>query len=215
MLTINNIYLKKGSPSKDILKGISATFSPGKISLLMGKSGAGKSSLLRCIAQLEPDYKGEVLFNGTVINKLSASMRARTLSYINQKYVLFPHLNALDNCIQPVQLVNKMPRSEAKEKALAILSSLGMLDYRFAFPSELSGGQQQRIAIARALCLDSQIIIFDEPSSALDPDNSTQLAHIFKQLALQGKTLVISTQDILFAEQLEGTCYYMENGFLK
>lgn len=215
MLTIKNIYLKKGSPPKEILKGISTSFAPGKISLLMGKSGAGKSSLLRCIAQLEPEYKGEVLVNGTAIDNFSPSLRASTLSYINQKYALFPHLSALDNCAQPLQVMSTMSKIEAKEKASSILTSLGMLDYLDKFPNQLSGGQQQRIAIARALSLDSQIIVLDEPSSALDPDNRTHLAVILKELTAQGKTIIVSTQDILFAQQLEGVCYYMDSGLLK
>lgn len=215
MLTVENLCLKKGSPLKPILEGISVCFPQGEISLLIGKSGAGKSSLMRCMAQLEITYEGDVLFNGESLQGLAASRRAKTLSYIAQGYTLFPHLNALDNCSQPLQVVAKMPVSEAKQKAVAVMKSLGMSEYGSVYPSELSGGQQQRIAIARALALDPQILLFDEPSSALDPDNSTQLAKILKKLASQGKTLVISTQDMLFAEQLQGTCYCIENGRLQ
>lgn len=210
MLTIKNLYLKKGSRS--ILQGISMTFQQGEISLLIGKSGAGKSSMMRCIAQLEPTYEGELLFNGQSLQSLTASKRAETLSYIAQGYALFPHLTALDNCSQPLHVVCKMSRSDAKQKALTIMQSLGMAEYSSAYPSELSGGQQQRIAIARALALDSQILLLDEPSSALDPDNSAQLANILKRLASLGKTLVISTQDMPFAEQLQGICYRIHNG---
>lgn len=94
------------------------------------------------------------------------------------------------------------------------MHSLGMAEYHSAYPSELSGGQQQRIAIARALTLDPEVILLDEPSSALDPDNSAQLAKILKELASQGKTLVVSTQDMFFAQQLQETCYCIENGCL-
>lgn len=212
MLTIKNLDLKKGSPLKHILKGISVCFPKGEISLLVGKSGAGKSSLMRCMAQLETTYEGEVLFNGEVLQGLTASKRAQTLSYIAQGYALFPHLTALDNCSQPLQIVAKMRASEAKQKAVAVMESLGMAEYSSAYPSELSGGQQQRIAIARALALDPQVLLLDEPSSALDPDNSAQLAKILKELALDGKTIVVSTQDMLFAEQLQGTCYCIEKG---
>lgn len=215
MLIIKNLYLKKGSPLKQILKGISVCFPQGEISLLIGRSGAGKSSLMRCMAQLETTYEGEVLFNGQPLQRLAASKRAQTLSYIAQGYALFPHLNALDNCSQPLQVVAKMQSSEAKQKAMAVMKSLGMAEYASAYPSELSGGQQQRIAIARALSLDPQILLFDEPSSALDPDNSKQLAKILRELALQGKILVVSTQDMLFAEQLQGTCYCIDHGRLQ
>lgn len=214
MLTIKNLSLKKGSPPKQILQGISTCFLPGEISLLIGKSGAGKSSFMRCMAQLETTYEGEVLFNGHSIRSLVASKRAQTLNYIAQGYALFPHLTSLDNCSQPLQIVTKMSPTEAKQKAVAVMQSLGMAEYSSAYPCELSGGQQQRIAIARALTLDSQVLLLDEPSSALDPDNSAQLAKILKKLAVQGKTLVISTQDMLFAEQLQGTCYCIDSGRL-
>lgn len=214
MLIIKNLYLKKGSPPKQILQGISVCFPQGEISLLIGRSGAGKSSLMRCMAQLETTYEGQVLFNGQSLQGLAASRRAQTLSYIDQGYALFPHLTALDNCSQPLQVVAKMQVSEAKQKAVAVMKSLGMAEYGSAYPSELSGGQQQRIAIARALALDPQILLLDEPSSALDPDNSAQLAKILRELASQGKTFVVSTQDMFFAEQLQGTCYCIDNGRL-
>lgn len=214
MLTIKNLYLKKGSPAKQILGGISLCFPQGKISLLIGRSGAGKSSLMRCMAQLETTYEGQVLFNGQSLQHLAASKRAQILSYIAQGYALFPHLTALDNCSQPLRVVAKMQASEAKQKAAAIMKSLGMAEYGSAYPCELSGGQQQRIAIARALALDPQVLLLDEPSSALDPDNSAQLANILKELASQGKTFVVSTQDMLFAEQLQATSYCIDNGRL-
>ncbi|MBN9377233.1 MAG: hypothetical protein BGO14_09070 [Chlamydiales bacterium 38-26] len=214
MLTLKNLYLKKGTPSKQILKGISVCFPQGEISLLVGKSGAGKSSLMRSMAQLDITYEGEVLYKGESLKELTASKRAKTLSYIAQGYALFPHLTALDNCSQPLQVVSKMKAFEAKQKAFAVIKALGMEEYGSAYPHVLSGGQQQRIAIARALALNPQILLLDEPSSALDPDNSAQLAKILRELASQGKTLVVSTQDMFFAEQLQGTCYCMNNGLL-
>lgn len=215
MLTIRNLYLKKGSPSKQILQGISLSFQQGEISLLTGRSGAGKSSLMRCIAQLETTYAGQILFNGQSLQGLAASRRAKALSYIAQGYALFPHLTALGNCSQPLQVAAKMQMSEAKQRAATVMQSLGMAEYASAYPNELSGGQQQRIAIARALALDPQILLLDEPSSALDPFNSAHLAKILKELASQGKTIVVSTQDMLFAEQLQGTCYCIDNGRLQ
>lgn len=215
MLTINKLSLRKGSPSKQVLNNISACFKESDISLLMGKSGAGKSSLMRCVAQLETAYKGEIFFNDQSIQGLSAFQRAQTLGYISQGYALFPHLTALENCTQPLEVVLKLKKSEAKQKAFGVMESLGMAEYSASYPCELSGGQQQRIAIARALTLAPQILLLDEPSSALDPENSAQLAKILKELASRGTTIIISTQDMLFAEHLKATVYLIENGCLK
>lgn len=214
MLTIDNLSLKKGTPSKQILQGISVCFPQGEISLLTGKSGAGKSSLMRCMAQLETTYEGKVCFNGLPLKNLVATRRAQTLSYIAQGYALFPHLTALENCTQPLQVATRMQAADARQKALKIMESLGMGAYAAAYPGELSGGQQQRVAIARALTLDPQVLLLDEPSSALDPDNSEQLAKILKELAAQGKTIVVSTQDMFFAEQLQANKYCIDNGRL-
>lgn len=214
MLSIKDIYLKKGTPSKQILCGISAFFPEGEISLLTGKSGAGKSSLLRCMAQLETAYEGQVFFKMQLIQDLASYERAKTLGYIAQGYTLFPHLTVLENCSQPLMVVAKMQSSLARQKAVSVLESLGMEEYFSAYPCELSGGQQQRVAIARVLAFNPQIVLLDEPSSALDPDNSALLATILKKMAFQGKILVVSTQDTLFAQQLEATSYCMEDGRL-
>lgn len=200
MLTIKNLNLKKGS--KQILQDISISFPQGEISILMGRSGAGKSSLLRCIAGLETSYEGLILFKEKPI-------------YIAQGYALFPHLTALENCSQPIQVVAKMTASDAKKKALEVMTSLGMAEYSSAYPSELSGGQQQRIAIARALALDPEVLLLDEPSSALDADNSAELAKILKGLTSAGKTILVSTQDMHFANLLNATYYNIEKGELK
>lgn len=214
MLTVETLSLKKGSPAKQVLQGISLSLTPGKITLLLGKSGAGKSSLMRCIAQLETAYEGCVLFDGQLLREFSAAVRARTLSYIAQGYALFPHLTALVNCSQPLEVVAKLDAQEAKQRALEVLASLGMAEYSAAYPSELSGGQQQRVAIARALALSPQVLLLDEPSSALDPYNSAQLAMILRELANKGKTIVVSSQDMPFAELLQADSYYIDNGQL-
>jgi polar amino acid transport system ATP-binding protein len=215
MLTIKNLVVKKGLPSKPILNGISLSFNPGEISLLLGKSGAGKSTLMRCVAHLETSYEGEICFNGQSIKELTPSSRAKTLSYIAQSYTLFPHLTALQNCSQPLEVVFKITKADAERKGLKCMESLGMGDFACAYPSELSGGQQQRIAIARALTLNPQILLFDEPSSALDPDNTMQLAKILRDLASNGTTIIVSTQDMPFAEELKAKAYTIEKGRLK
>lgn len=215
MLTIKNLVVKKGFLSKPILNGISLSFNPGEISLLLGKSGAGKSTVMRCVANLETFYEGEICFNGQSIKELTPSIRAKTLSYIAQSYALFPHLTALENCSQPLEVVFKLKKADAERKGLKCVESLGMGEFTCAYPSELSGGQQQRIAIARALTLNPQILLLDEPSSALDPDNTTQLAKILRDLAANGATIIVSTQDMPFAEELKARAYIIEKGRLQ
>ncbi len=212
MLTVKNLSLSKLRRKEPILKEISLEFSPGSITMLLGKSGSGKSSLLRCLAQLETEYEGTIENQGHSLKNLTAFQRGGYISFISQSYALFPHLTAFNNCVQPLRVVCGLSEKEASQKALTIMTSLGMQEYTSAYPCELSGGQQQRIAIARALALNPAVLLLDEPSSALDPQNSNQLAQILQELASQGKTIVIASQDMTFVSQLSAHTYYFEEG---
>ncbi len=212
MLKTKNLYLSKGTKRKEILQNISIEVPRGEITLLLGKSGAGKSSLLRCLAQLEGDYEGAVEYEGRSLKGLSSPERAHLVSYIPQSYALFPHLTAQDNCAQPLKVVYGEKFDKARSKAMEVLKLLGMDSYGDAYPNELSGGQQQRVAIARALALDPQMLLFDEPTSALDPQNTQSLALILRDLCKRGKGVVISTQDMSFASQLLEKAYLLESG---
>ncbi len=209
MLIAKNVSLYKKRP---ILQDVSLTFSIGSISLLLGTSGAGKSSLLRCLAQLEADYEGEISFEGANLRQLPSGRRASCLSYIAQSYALFPHLTVLKNCCQPLQVVQGKSFPVAKEHVMEILTSLNMEAYISSYPSELSGGQKQRIAIARALALNPDVLLLDEPTSALDTQNSDQLIRILLNLAAKGKTIVIASQDSYLIAQLSAHVYLVENG---
>lgn len=214
MLTVKNVSLFKKRRKEPLLKNISLEFPKGSLTLLCGESGAGKSSLLRCIAQLETDYEGDILFHNENLKKLAPQSRATTLSYIAQSYALFPHLTALENCSQPGEVVLGKSATEAKKLALDTMASLGMQEYAASYPSELSGGQKQRIAIARALALNPAILLLDEPSSALDLQNSRQLADILLKLAAEGKTIVVASQDGAFVSQLSSRTYVLEGGLI-
>lgn len=198
MLTVDNLSLTKGK--QPILRSLSLQCPTGCVTLLLGKSGAGKSSLLRCLAQLETPDTGRIDFNG------------RLLDFIPQSYALFPHLNTLDNCAQPLRIVLKLDREAARKKALETLALFGMEPYASSYPSQLSGGQQQRVAIARALGLDPAFLLLDEPTSALDPFHTTALIALIQQLRSQGKGIVISTQDMGFASKLMERGYLLDNG---
>lgn len=212
MLIVDNLSLTKGK--RTILKSISLTCPKGSITLLLGKSGAGKSSLLRCMAQLEVPDSGTISCEGASLLNLGPQRRALLLSFIAQSYALFPHLTALDNCAQPLTIVSKEQQTMARQKALEILALLGMEAYAQSFPQQLSGGQQQRVAIARALALNPAYLLLDEPTAALDPYNTASLIKILMQLRHQGKGIVISTQDMDFASQLLEHAVLLEEGVM-
>lgn len=197
MLEIKRLSLIKGGVL--ILNEVSLKFSPNRCTGLLGKSGSGKTSLLRCLVQIEKGYQGEV-------------KGGESLGFVSQSFALFPHLNVIDNCLYPLRIVKRLKRKEAMLKAQEMLTSLGMEKWSTAFPHELSGGQQQRVAIARALVLNPTYLVLDEPTSALDPENTVRLVEVLKKLQEQGKGIVISTQDMEFARELLDILVFLENG---
>ncbi len=207
MLKINNLSLTK---RKKILRDISLTIPRGKVTLLLGKSGSGKTTLLRCIAQLETAYEGDIFHDGQ--NVQTIANRSRVLGFVSQNYALFPHLNALDNCAQPLSLI--LGRKAAYLEAEKMLSSLDMDRTFSSFPHELSGGQQQRVALARSLILNPSFLLLDEPTSSLDPENTKLLIGVIQRLKNEGKGLVISSQDMGFAEKIFDRAFFIEDGSL-
>lgn len=198
MLKVSNLTLRKNK--KIILDRVSCEFPTGTITVLLGKSGSGKSTLLRCLAGLEPKYEGII------------TGKQKEVGMIFQSYALFPHLTSLQNCVQPLQVVYKMTKTESYDRAMQALSKLGIDGYANSYPHELSGGQQQRVACARAIATNASIFLFDEPTSALDPENAEVLAHVTQTLRDDGKTICISTHDIAFAQKVMQRLYILEAG---
>ncbi len=215
MLIAKNLTLRKGKEKKTILCNVSVEFPKGSITLLLGKSGAGKSSLLRCLAQLEHNYEGAICYEDRSIKEMTPAQRAEYISFISQSYALFPHLTALDNSAKTLQVVCRVNRQEAKRRAMEVLALLDIDTHAKSYPQELSGGQQQRVAIARALVLDPAMLLLDEPTSALDPTNRNNLMNILFDLRDRGTGIVISTQDMTFASQMMAKAYILENGRIK
>ena len=211
MLQINRLTLRK---NREILSQIECSIPKGAITGLLGKSGSGKSSLLRCLAQLEPEYEGEILFRGKALRNQRAQIRGRLLGFLPQSYPLFPHLNVLENCIKPALLSLPLSKGEAIRKAKALLGSLNMEEWAMAMPQTLSGGQKQRVALARLLMLDPLFILLDEPTSALDQENTRQVQHLLKNLVEQGRGIAIATQDIAFASGFFDQTLRFEQGRL-
>lgn len=194
-----------------ILKGISCSLEPGRITLLIGKSGAGKTTLLRSMAGLVPITQGEITVNGNDLCMLSSWQRAHEIGYVFQDFNLFANLTVLQNCIDPL-LVQGVAYEQAERRAYRILQQLEMADFLHAYPVQLSGGQQQRVAVARALCLQPCILLLDEPTASLDPLNSDILVTILRQLAQQGLTIALSSQDMSFVRKLFDRVYYLQAG---
>lgn len=198
MLKVKNLSVVK---RKKILNDITLSAPPGRVTLLLGKSGSGKTTLLRCMAQLEKNYSGEIHYGG------------QSIGFVPQNYALFPHMNVLDNCAQPLSLT--VGKQLAKEAAVKMLGTFELEDYSTAYPHELSGGQQQRVAIARSLMLGPSMILLDEPTSSLDPKNTDLLIGVIHRLKSEGKGLIISSQDMGFAAKIIDRAYFLENGLIE
>ena len=210
MLSARNLSLKKNG--REILKNVSIDLQKGCISLLRGKSGAGKSSLLRCLAALETGYDGKVLYEDVDICSLQADKRARKVSFIMQSYALFPHLSVLDNCMLGMRVVGKASSDEAKQKAMHMLEYFNVQNLAYYYPKMLSGGQKQRVAIARAMLMQPGMLLLDEPTSALDPENVRLLARILLDLRDQAIGIVVVTHDEYFAKQIAEKTFFVEGG---
>lgn len=208
--------LKKNFGSLEVLKDISLEVTEGEVVVLIGPSGSGKSTLLRCLNQLEKVTSGQILVDGcdvtdkhTNINKVREN-----IGMVFQHFNLFNHLNVLKNMtLAPVHL-KTLSKEEAKEKALRLLSRVGLADKADAYPSQLSGGQKQRVAIARALEMNPDIMLFDEPTSALDPEMVGEVLAVMKELATEGMTMVVVTHEIGFAREVADRVIFMEGGYI-
>lgn len=214
MLHVRNLSLEKKKQNRvsPILKDIFLEIPRGKITLLLGKSGSGKTSVLRCIAQLEKQYTGEIFYERKQMRLFSLKERCQTIGFVPQSYALFPFMTVLDNCAHPLRIVLGMKKKLAYEKALTIIESLEISHLTHSFPHELSGGQQQRVAIVRALTLNPTFLLLDEPTSALDPENTELLLKILLQLTKDGKGIIISSQDMHFAARILNRVFFLEGG---
>ncbi|MBL8579060.1 MAG: amino acid ABC transporter ATP-binding protein [Mesorhizobium sp.] len=207
-----------------VLRDISLAVSAGEVISLIGPSGSGKSTLLRCVNHLEQIDSGSVTVDGDLIGyrrvgnlahelpeKLIAKQRAR-IGMVFQNFNLFGHMTALENVMEaPVQVL-RIPREEAKERAVNLLTRVGLADKMQNYPRMLSGGQQQRVAIARALAMQPKVILFDEPTSALDPELVGEVLEVMRDLASDGMTMMVVTHEMSFAREVCHRIAFMEAG---
>lgn len=212
LLTIE--HLKKSFGDNVILDDVNLTVKQGEVIVIIGPSGCGKSTLLRCINALEPIQEGQILLDGEKIEPKSKNLTQlrQKIGMVFQSYELFPHLSVLDNIMLAPIKVQKRPKDEVKEEALALLERVGLAEKAKSYPRELSGGQKQRVAIVRALCMHPEILLFDEVTAALDPEMVREVLDVMLNLAAQGRTMLIVTHEMQFAKAVADRVIFLDNG---
>jgi ABC-type polar amino acid transport system ATPase subunit len=197
-----------------VLDGIDLAVAAKETLVVIGPSGSGKSTLLRCINLLEPIDSGRIFLEGEEITRKGAKVAAirQRIGIVFQQFNLFPHLKAIDNVTLAARRVRKMPRREAESRALDLLSRVGLQEKARQYPHQLSGGQQQRVAIARALMMEPHVMLFDEVTSALDPELVGEVLVVMRDLAREGMTMLVVTHEMQFAREVGDKLIFMDEG---
>lgn len=200
----------------EVLKGINMRIRKGEVVCLLGPSGGGKSTLLRCVNRLEEPTGGKIFLDGEQITLPKANLnRIRSeIGMVFQHFNLFRHLTALQNCTLALMKVKKMPKQKADELAMAMLTRVGLGEKANVKPHELSGGQQQRVAIARALSMNPKLMLFDEPTSALDPELIGEVLDVMLDLAKTGMTMIVVTHEMGFARKATDRMCMLDQGII-
>ena len=217
MLKLTDVH--KSFDKTEVLKGISLKVEKGSVTTIIGPSGAGKTTLLRCINFLEKADSGTLDFDDIHVDLEKVSKKTmleirRKTAFVFQNYNLFGNMTALENVMEGLVTARKVPKPEAKDRALKALEKVGLKDKADFYPSSLSGGQQQRVGIARAIAVNPDVILFDEPTSALDPELTGEVLNVIKQLAAEGTTMVIVTHEMSFARDTANHIIFMDKGLI-
>ncbi len=208
--------LCKSFGDNHVLNGVDIDIHKGEVLVIIGPSGCGKSTFLRCLNLLEKPSAGKIFLDGTEITDPSVNInkQRQKMMMVFQHFNLFPHKTILQNLtIAPIKL-KKLSKAEAEERAMSILTRVGLADKAGAYPSQLSGGQKQRVAICRALAMDPEIILFDEPTSALDPEMVGEVLEVMKELANSGITMVCVTHEMGFAKEVASKIIFFDQGVI-
>ncbi|MFE5323073.1 amino acid ABC transporter ATP-binding protein [Paenibacillus sp. NPDC056579] len=215
MIELKNI--RKTFGKQEVLKGIDLTVSKGDVVVILGPSGSGKTTLLRCINFLERPNDGEVAIGDFRVSckhpsKTDILTVRRKTAMVFQHYNLFKHKTVVENVMEGLVVVQKLPKEDAREKSLKMLEKVGLSHKVDAYPVELSGGQQQRVGIARALALNPEVILFDEPTSALDPELVGEVLSVIRKIAHEGVTMIVVTHEMSFARDVSNHVVFMDDG---
>ena len=208
--------LKKYYNGGDVkaLDGVTADICKGDVMAVIGPSGGGKSTFLRSLNLLEKPTSGSIIFDGVDITgkKVDLPLHRQKMGMVFQHFNLFPNKTVLDNLTMAPVKIKKQSRTEAEEKAMALLKRVGLADRAHDWPAQLSGGQKQRVAIVRALAMEPEVMLFDEPTSALDPEMVGEVLEVVKELAQSGMTMVVVTHEMAFAREVGSRVLFMDAG---
>lgn len=214
MLEVKGLHKKFGD--LHVLKGIDARINKGEVVVVVGPSGSGKSTFLRCLNLLEVPTEGEIIFEGVSITSKhnDINKQRQKMGMVFQQFNLFPHMTVMENITLAPVKVKKMKVEEAQEIAVDLLKRIGLEDKASSYPSQLSGGQKQRIAIVRALAMSPDVMLFDEPTSSLDPEMVGEVLDVMKKLAKDGMTMVVVTHEMGFAREVGDRVLFMDDGII-
>ena len=206
--------LKKNFDDKEILKGLNLSLHKGEVLVILGPSGCGKSTFLRCLNGLEKIQGGQIIFKTKNLTDKNTNWQEvrEQIGMVFQNYELFPHMTVIDNILLGPLKVQKRDRSEALAQAEHLLERVGLLDRKNDYPRQLSGGQKQRIAIVRALCMNPEVMLFDEVTASLDPEMIREVLDVILNLAKEGMTMVIVTHEMSFAKSVADRIVFMDEG---
>ena len=209
--------LKKNFGRLEVLKGIDTTIRRGEVVSIIGPSGGGKSTFLRCLNLLEEPTEGKIFYNGQDIteNKRKIAKYRQSIGMVFQNFNVFPNMTVLENVTLAPILEKKIPKAQAKEEAMALLTRVGLADKADEYPRKLSGGQKQRLAIVRALAMKPDVMLFDEPTSALDPEMVKEVLNVIEDLTKSGMTILIVTHEMGFAREVSDRVLFICDGIIK
>ena len=214
MISVKN--LQKDFGGVKVLKGLSTEIEKGDVICEIGPSGSGKSTFLRCLNMLEKPTGGKIIFEGDDLTdkKVDLDRHRQKMGMVFQQFNLFPHMTVMKNLIVAPMMLKKIPEEQAKAKALELLGRVGLADRADSYPNQLSGGQKQRVAIVRALCMEPDVMLFDEPTSTLDPEMVGEVLDVMKKLAAAGMTMVVVTHEMGFAREVSNRVLFLDDGVI-
>ena len=212
MIEVRNLTKRFGKLT--VLDNISTSFAAKEVVSVIGPSGGGKSTFLRCLNLLETPTSGQIIFDGVDIcdKKTDINLHLQKMGMVFQQFNLFENMNVMRNLTIAPMKIRKMPKEKAEAKAVDLVSRVGLADKLFAYPSQLSGGQKQRIAIVRALMMNPDVMLFDEPTSALDPEMIGEVLNVMKALADDGMTMIVVTHEMRFAREVSSRTLFLDGG---